>query len=151
MAEPSALDTKQAQVPARRLTAEFSAFQGPLPPPEVLARYNDVVPNGAERIVAMAESQLRHRQDLESTVVHGNVRAESRGQNYAFILGLLTIMGGIGLAVFDKSAEGLAMIVTAFSALAGVFVYGRWQQQREREQKRKEAREAAQAPRLPFD
>ena len=117
----------------------------------MLARYNEVVPNGAERVVAMAESQLRHRQELEGAVVHGNVSAERPGQNYAFILGLIALTGGIGLIAFNKSAEGLAAIITAFASLAGVFIYGRWQQQREREQKRKEAREAAETPKLPFD
>ena len=117
----------------------------------MLERYNQAVPGGADRIVAMAESQLRHRQGLESAVVHNNIASERRGQVFAFLLGLVAIAGGIGLIAFDKSAQGLAAIITAFVALAGVFVWGRWQQQREREQKRQEANDAAQSPKLPFD
>ncbi len=70
---------------------------------------------------------------------------------FAFLLGVIAIVGGVGLIAFDKSAQGLVAIISAFTALAGTFIYGRWQQQREREQKRKEAREAAEAPKLPFD
>ena len=151
MAEPADLDTRQTQTPSRRISASISAFQGPLPPPEVLEQYNQVLPNGAERIVAMAESQMRHRQSLESTVVSGNVAAQSRGQTMAFTLGLVTILGGIGLVAFDKNAGGLAAIITAFVALAGVFIYGRIEQKRERERKREELREASANPRLPFE
>lgn len=152
MADPNALDARTGpQAPTRRVTASISAFQGPLPPPELLEQYNRIIPNGADRIVTMAESQLRHRQSLESAVVHSNIKSESRGQLFALILGLVAIIGGIGLVAFNKSAQGLVAIITAFVALAGVFVYGRWQQQREREQKRREAKEAAEAPRLPFD
>ena len=68
-----------------------------------------------------------------------------------FTLGLVAILGGIGLIAFDKDPQGLATIITAFVALAGVFVYGRLEQKREREQKRRELREASENPRLPFD
>jgi len=149
VAEPNALDTRQP--PARRVSASISAFQGPLPPPEMLERYNQVVPNGADRIVGMAETQLRHRQGLESTVVNGNVTSQKPGQVFAFILGFIAIVGGIVLIGIDKNTQGLAAIITAFVALAGVFVYGRWEQERERERKRREAREAAENPRLPSD
>ncbi|MDO8795616.1 MAG: DUF2335 domain-containing protein [Vicinamibacterales bacterium] len=151
MADPNALDTRQSQAPARRVSASISAFQGPLPPPEMLERYNAIVPNGADRIVAMAEGQLRHRQQLESMVVNGNVTSQKRGQLFAFVLGLVAIVGGIVLIGLDKDTQGLAAIITAFVALAGVFVYGRWEQERERERKRREAREAAENPRLPFE
>ena len=99
----------------------------------------DVVPNGAERIVALAERQVEHRQSLENAVVHANIRAESRGQTFAFLLALIVVVGGIVLIAFNKDVQGLAAIITAFIGLATVFVYGRWQQKQERERKRREA------------
>jgi uncharacterized membrane protein len=117
----------------------------------MLAKYNECVPNGAERILAMAERQAQHRQQLEASVVAGNLRAETRGQVFAFILGFAAILGGIVLIAFDKNVEGVASIITAFTALAGIFVYGRIQQRREREQKRREVREAQAQQRLPYD
>ncbi len=151
MAETTSLDGRQPHAPAGRVSASISAFQGPLPPPEILERYSQIVPNGADRIVAMAESQIRHRQSLESVVVQGNVTAQRRGQVMGFTLGLVAILGGIGLIAFDKDPQGLATIITAFVALAGVFIYGRVEQRREREQKRRELKEASESPRLPFD
>jgi uncharacterized membrane protein len=99
----------------------------------------------------MAEGQMRHRQALESAVVNGNVEAQRRGQVMGFILGLVAILGGIGLIAFDKDTQGLSAIITAFVALAGVFVYGRFEQRRERDRKREELRQAAENPRLPFE
>lgn len=69
----------------------------------------------------------------------------------AFALGLVTTIGGIGLIAFDKDTSGLAAIIAAFVGLAGVFVYGRIEQRREREQKRQELKHAAENPKLPFD
>jgi len=116
-----------------------------------LEHYNNVVPNGADRIIAMAESQLQHRQSLEATVVAGNTRAQARGQAMGFTLGLVTIVGGIALIAFNKDAYGLAAIVTAFVGLSGVFVYGRIEQRRERAKKRSELQEPSENPRLPFE
>jgi hypothetical protein len=98
----------------------------------------------------MAESQLRHRQGLEGTVVNANISSQKRGQVFAFILGFIAIAGGIVLIALDKSTQGLVAIITAFVALAGVFVYGRLEQERERERKRRELREIAENPRLPL-
>ncbi len=145
----NAIDARQAQLSTQRVSASLSAFQGPLPPPEILEKYNLIVANGAERIMAMAESQLGHRQSLESVVVNGNALAQRRGQLFAFILGFIGIAGGIGLIAFDKSVSGLVSIITAFVALTSVFIYGRLEQERERERKRREARETTMQPRLP--
>jgi len=118
-----------------RLRAEFR-FSGPLPPPDLLKGYNDVFPGCAERIVSMAESQSNHRQELEKAVVNGNVESERRGQWFAFSLSALVIAIG-GLLIWnDKSVSGLVLIIGDLVALAGVFVYGRYQAQKEREAQR---------------
>jgi len=108
----------------------------------MLEQYDRVIPGGADRILRMAEKQLDHRQDLEGTVVKGNVTSQHRGQIFAFVLGLVAILGGIWLIAHDKSPEGLATIITALGGLAAVFIYGRRQQERERQQKRDEVAEA---------
>ncbi|MGI8784222.1 MAG: DUF2335 domain-containing protein [Acidobacteriota bacterium] len=138
--------------PAQRtvsLTASASFHSGPLPAPSTLAEYERVFPGCAERIVAMAEKQSAHRQDLERTVVRGNVNAERRGQICAFVLGAIAIGGGIYLIATGKDVQGLVAILGALGALAGVFVYGRRRQEKEREKKRQEV-ENPQLP-IPFD
>src|SRR5215208_5666614 len=63
-----------------------TVFQGPLPPPEILARYNDAVPGAAERLIQMAERNQDHRQKLETEVIPARARSETRGQVFGFII-----------------------------------------------------------------
>jgi len=107
-------------------------FSGPLPPPEALARYNDVVPNGAERIFAMVERQSAHRESLEAKVVSRNASSQTLGSTYAFILSLVAIIGGIWLIHDGKSVTGLITILANLATLAGVFIYARRKQTSER-------------------
>lgn len=59
---PNQSDDDGAQVVA----VAQATWSGPLPPPSALAQYNDVVPNGAERIFAAWEEESLHRRKLES-------------------------------------------------------------------------------------
>lgn len=52
---------------------EQSSYAGPLPPPGMLVQYNEAVPDAADRIIAMAERQSAHREQLETAVVNANV------------------------------------------------------------------------------
>ena len=50
------------QDPAAQPTIQaISAFSGPLPTPSDLERYGKIIPNGVERIVAMAEKEQEAR------------------------------------------------------------------------------------------
>ena len=117
-----------------RVSAQYS-FSGPLPPPELLAKYNDVIPNGAERIMQMAEKQQVHRHDLEKTVVTGNVKSESRGQWMGLAISVIVLGLGFYLAVTGKQIAGSIFVGADLSALAGVFVYGKHVQRKELAQK----------------
>ena len=101
--------------------------------------------------MAMAESQLQHRQSLESAVVQANVTAQSRGQISAFLLAALAIGGGIWLIAHDKNVEGLTAIIGAVTGLVAVYVWGRYEQGRERARKREEMKEASAQGRLPLE
>jgi uncharacterized membrane protein len=111
------------------------SFSGPLPPPELLAKYNEVIPNGAERIMTMAEDQSRHRQGLEKTVVNGNVQSETRGQWMGLIICLAIVGGGIFLAHEGRPVLGGGLVGADLVALVGLFIYGKNRQGRELQNK----------------
>jgi len=46
--------------PNQILSTTAQTFSGPLPPPEILAKYNSVLSDAAERIISMAENQATH-------------------------------------------------------------------------------------------
>lgn len=87
-------------------------FSGPLPPPDLLAGYNAALPDGAARIVRLAEEQAAHRR-----------RLEARGQVLLFSFAVLALVGGVVLIALGKSAEGLIPLISAIAGLGGLFAY----------------------------
>jgi uncharacterized membrane protein len=114
-----------------QITAHAAHFSGPLPPPEILVKYNEALPGCAERIIAMAETQSKHRQSLESKVIESKCNAEKNGPIYGFIICMTAIIGGIFLIYTGKSPEGLASIGGSLAGLVAVFVYGKRKQAQE--------------------
>jgi uncharacterized membrane protein len=114
-----------------QIQASRTQFIGPIPPPEILLKYNEALPNAAERIVAMAESQLKHRQTLERQVIDSNCKAQQRGPIYGLIVCLSAIGSGVYLIHSGQSAAGLAAIITALAGLAVVFITGKAMQQKQ--------------------
>ncbi len=85
--------------------------------------------------MAMAERQSAHREQMEARVVNGNVASQTRGSYFAFILALISIMGGFFLIYAGKNAQGLVAIIVSVGSLAGVFIYSKYEQRKERERK----------------
>lgn len=51
-----------------------SEFSGPIPPPNIIKGYEDILPGAAERIISMAERQSAHRQEMERVMVNAEAR-----------------------------------------------------------------------------
>ncbi len=61
---PRPLSVNPDSLPASQRAAIVHAqmeFSGPLPPPQVLGQYDEILPGAAERILRMAEKQQDHR------------------------------------------------------------------------------------------
>jgi uncharacterized membrane protein len=110
---------------------QAATFSGPLPPPEVLERYNLTLPGAAERIIKMAESQHEHRMDLESRVIQANIKAQKLGTVLGFVVAVIAVAGGLWLVHEGKSIAGVATVITSVAALVGAFAYGKHGQQKE--------------------
>jgi uncharacterized membrane protein len=115
---------------------QFAHYSGPLPHPQALEHYNQIVPGAAERIIAQFENQAIHRQGLERKVVHSNTWCQKAGIICGFTLGLGGIGGGIYLIHAGQSAPGLATFFTTVSSLVAAFVYGKHSQKKELDEKR---------------
>jgi uncharacterized membrane protein len=126
----------QRQQGGGEMTVLQQSYSGPLPPPAALEKYDQVLPGSAERILSMAESQHRHRQNLELNVVNSNISAQRLGVILGFVIAMTTILGGIYLVATGKPASGLAAIITPLAALVGVFVYGKREQHQQLDEKR---------------
>ena len=108
-------------------TAQVSAivqeqrFQGPLPPPEILARYNAVVPNGAERIMAMAEREQRHSHQMDLL----SICSVNVGQFLGFLIVAGAIVSGAFLVFHDKPISGFGIFFSGLGVLLGGGYVGR--------------------------
>lgn len=142
------MDTNQpvrrddGKVPVERARFEFRGefSAGPLPPPAVLKQYDDIVPGAADRILTMAESQSRHRRDLETKVINADTRNARLGLIFGFLIGMTGVVGGIVVILGGQGQIlGGFISVGALAALVGVFVYGSTQRRKEREIRRIDA------------
>lgn len=77
-----------------KLAAITIERSGPLPLPSELAAYDQIIPNGADRIMKMAEAQTVHRIEIEKIVIKSQQGQAWRGQVFGLIIGL----AGLGLA-----------------------------------------------------
>lgn len=111
------------------------SFQGPLPPPQILHQYDEIIPGAAERIICAFEKQVQHRQDLEKNVITSDIRQAYLGSLLGFIIALSAIGSGTFLAYIGRPTEGIAAIISALAGIIGVFVVGSYQRRKEREQK----------------
>lgn len=100
-----------------------SIFEG-LPSPEELAKYEKIVPGGAERLIELAEQRVAHRQATERRALESEIRAGQVRTIIGFILALsVGILGGM-LLLQGSELAGLILILIDAIALAGVTIYG---------------------------
>lgn len=132
-ARPASSQSGQLVTKSQYLVESYS---GPLPPPEILARYEAITPGAADRIIAMAERQSAHRQELESSVIHGNLTAQRVGQRYGLIIGVLGISAAVILGVIGKELASSALGGGTVVSLVALFITGRLRQERERAERR---------------
>ncbi|MGL4598930.1 MAG: DUF2335 domain-containing protein [Bacteroidia bacterium] len=112
-----------------------STFIGPIPPPEILRGYNDILPNGAERIVAMAEKQSNHRMSLEDHAIREELKQSRRGQLFGLLLGVTGLGLATVLACLGHETTAGIFGTTTIVGLVAVFVIGKRTQQKDLSQK----------------
>ena len=59
-------------------------WKAPLPPPELLAQYNQCIPGGAERVLKMIEDEQAHRINYENELLQIMSKDTKRGQWLGF-------------------------------------------------------------------
>jgi len=105
-----------------------SSFSGPIPPPEIIRGYDEVVPGAADRIISMAEKQSEHRQRMEEIMIRAESRDGLLGICFAFALGLgCIIVAAIVVILVPKSAGaifGSLLGITGIGTIIATFITG---------------------------
>lgn len=103
-------------------------FSGPLPPPEILQQYDQVISGAAERILAMAEKDAKHQQEIENSAIQFASREVKRGQMCGLTIGISSFATCvIALALGSELTASILGGVTVVG-LVTVFVTGRIKQ-----------------------
>lgn len=112
-------------------------YSGPLPLPQHLERYEAICPGAADRIIAMAEAQTKHRQKLENDVIKTNGRNSTLGVCFGGAVAILAMIFGADIIKSGNEISGYIMMFGPLSALIGVFVYGKQANKKELIEKQK--------------
>jgi uncharacterized membrane protein len=114
---------------------QSQSFSGPLPPPEILRRFDEVVPGAAERLLRMAEEQSTHRKDLERKVIESDIERSRWGQILGFVIAIVGLGASALIAIYGNAIAGSIIGVGTLASLVGVFMYGATVRSRERIEK----------------
>lgn len=113
----------------RTVTAtQFEHYEGLLPHPQHLERFEALLPGATDRLLKMAEGQSTHRQQMERKYLNFNGTGEVLGTIFAGLTVIGAIAGGVFLIYHDKSVEGLVAMLTPLATVGGIFVKTRSKQ-----------------------
>ena len=66
-------------------------YSGPIPHPNILRQFEEVIPGSAERILKMAEKEQEHRHEFENKIISHKKIMELTGLIFGFLLSLIHI------------------------------------------------------------
>jgi uncharacterized membrane protein len=121
--------------------ATASVYSGPIPPPDLLAKFGEIIPNGADRILKMAEEQSKHRRCIEKWAVIGGTILSYVGVGCAMIIAFGTLYFGSQLIREGHAIYGSVFAGSGLIGLVTAFIYGtrsRREERLRRDQRNKE-------------
>lgn len=94
-----------------------------LPEPEELAKYEKIIPGGAERILELAEQQFEQESALAAHQLETSARTTRIKQFITFVLALAGIALGSALLLQGSELAGLIVIAIDAATLIGSKLY----------------------------
>lgn len=126
---------EQATRAVLRVVTQMISHSGPLPPPEQLEGYSQVLPNAPERIVTMAEKEQSHRHLWERRALLFEFLSSILGS----ALGFLVSLGLMGCALYSATIGqpwlGAGFLTAAAFGMVTAFIRGRRPAEPEKPQK----------------
>lgn len=114
-----------------------SHFSGPLPPPELLAGYESVLPGGAERIFLMTENQAEHRREIEKKVISSQIALNEKGQKFAFAIVMLAFISAFAFVFMGFPAIAATILGTTVLGIVAPFLQNYFSEAKEKKDKTK--------------
>jgi uncharacterized membrane protein len=100
-------------------------ISGPIPPPQILAGYDEILPGSAERIIAMAEADAEHQRAMDRAIFEATSSERRRGQNYAAFIAVIAFVTALVSLYLGSPATASVIGGATVVGLVTVFVTGR--------------------------
>src|SRR5665213_4074277 len=100
-----------------------TSYSGPLPPPEVLARFEELYPGSAKLIIDDFLSESVQRREAERKILPSLLFRQTLGAISASLLGVVGLGGGIWLSHEGRSLGGLSSVLGTLGTLLAIFLY----------------------------
>jgi uncharacterized membrane protein len=104
-----------------------------LPPPEILQKYESIMPGLAKILVDKANLQTRHRIDIERRTVISNIIKSTAGLIFGFLIGIFGLGGGFYLTTKGYNVVGFIFTSSTLVTLVMTFIYGSQSRRNERQ------------------
>lgn len=141
-----------------RVASQRTIHSGPLPPPEQLREYGDVLEGLDERIVEMTEDQLQHQEDVERRQIdhrqklqRDDQKADQRLTLVSMVLAFFVAAGALTviamMVIYASPIVAVVALILVLGILCVTFVVGR--RYRSEEIVTKYLQEAGSRPGLP--
>lgn len=125
-------ETRKKSTRAPRATKELAeSIQGleaelieGLPTPEVLAKYEKIVPGGAARLLDLAEQREQQEREMEQKAFQAEVYLEKFKQAAHFVLALVAGVFGGMLLLQGNELVGLIIILADVAVMVGAAKLG---------------------------
>lgn len=107
----------------QRLFTTFAAshYSGPLPPPNLLSEYNEIVPGSAGTIINQFVSQGEHRREIEKAVIYSDIKRANWGLVAGFVIAFVGVVGSL-FVMFAGESLAVAGLIAFVSSLATIVV-----------------------------
>lgn len=105
--------------------ARSELYRGPIPPPQVLLGYNEIIPGLADRIVLMAEKEQAHHHLFSTNALKARVVEARLGQIFGLIIAVLGFLVAGYFASLGQPWAGVAIVGVHTVAIVTVFIKGR--------------------------
>lgn len=131
------MPNKNPQQPRRvKLQGTYTEISGPVPPPQILQHYNDVIPDAAERIMRMAEKQSNHRIELEGRVIKSDIIKSYTGMFLATTIAIYGLYIAKEIAINGNPWAAGIIAALDLGGLISVAIYNGAIQKKERDERR---------------
>lgn len=118
-------------------------YSGLIPHPRIVDGYEKLCPGATDRILKMAEDELKHKRELEKKeedsiiecrrlALNGEIKTNIICIVCAFLIISFMIIGGFYLLLQGKKLEGFGSIVTAVCAIVGSVLW-KWRHSKNKE------------------